>query len=292
MSNRKNQGLLCFILILLSLPTLAKPLFYAHRGGRALWPENTLCAFKQTLKTKADFIDMDVQFSADDVMMITHNSGLAADLTQLEGHWVNKKTPIRHLTMQELQRYELGQLKPDSKTAKQFPLQKSMHHCYMPTLAQGIDFIKLNDARNIGFQIELKVPLKQEQDKTLPTKYAKHIVALLEDKAIIERTEIQSFDFRVLSEIAKLNPKVKLAFLTEKQPGDKKLFKQISALNGSLWEPASEDVTEKSIQLAHKMNLRVVVWGLPTEPEQERKVMRKLIKAGVDGIITDNPKLI
>ena len=117
-------------------------------------------------------------------------------------------------------------------------------------------------------------------------------MSLLKKKHIVKYTEVQSFDFRILTEIGKIASEVKLAFLTENQQGNDKLFKKIKSLNGVLWEPLYQDVTPKSIRLAHTFGLRVVVWGLPSEPANELKQMRIMIKAGVDGIITDNPNLI
>lgn len=281
------------LMLIISSQALAKTQFYAHRGGRALWPENTLCAFSNALKTKADFIDMDVQLSKDGQFVVTHNSGLALDLTRdKQLQWIEKKTPIRHLTVKQLRQFEVGQIKPNTAYAKEFSTQQVMNGCHIHSLSEAIDHIKKLDNRNVGFQIELKVPTKLINDPMIPKLYANKISKLLKQKDIVQRSEIQSFDFRVLAEIAKINPDIKLAFLTEKQQGNSKLFEQIKSLNGLYWEPSAEDVTVDGVKMAHAAGLKVVVWGLPTSPEVELKTMRELIQAQVDGIITDNPSLI
>src|SRR3990172_10432711 len=37
-----------------------RPLVLAHRGGRGLWPENTLYAFQRAVKLGADVLDFDI----------------------------------------------------------------------------------------------------------------------------------------------------------------------------------------------------------------------------------------
>ena len=46
-------------------PILPRPLVYAHRGGAALRPENTLAAFDHGLTLGADGLELDVRLSRD-----------------------------------------------------------------------------------------------------------------------------------------------------------------------------------------------------------------------------------
>ena len=48
----------------------AVPRIAAHRGGAALWPENTLAAFAGALSLGIDLLELDVHLSADDEVVV------------------------------------------------------------------------------------------------------------------------------------------------------------------------------------------------------------------------------
>jgi len=77
---------------------------YAHRGQRALSPENTLPSYTQSMRVGVDVIDMDINMTKDKVLVVTHDLTLNPDLTKdSNGKWITKKTPIKDLTLAELQ---------------------------------------------------------------------------------------------------------------------------------------------------------------------------------------------
>ena len=49
---------------------------FAHRGGAALGPENTLAAFDQGLALGSDGLELDVRLSRDGVVVVHHDSSL------------------------------------------------------------------------------------------------------------------------------------------------------------------------------------------------------------------------
>ena len=53
-----------------------RPLVFAHRGGCALGPENTLAAFDRGARTGADGLELDVRLSADGVAVVHHDPTL------------------------------------------------------------------------------------------------------------------------------------------------------------------------------------------------------------------------
>jgi glycerophosphoryl diester phosphodiesterase len=54
----------------------ARPLIFAHRGGCALGPENTLAAFDLGMASGADGLELDVHLSADGVAVVHHDRTL------------------------------------------------------------------------------------------------------------------------------------------------------------------------------------------------------------------------
>jgi glycerophosphoryl diester phosphodiesterase len=53
-----------------------RPLVFAHRGGMALGPENTIQAFDAGINAGADGLELDVHLSADDVVVVHHDKTL------------------------------------------------------------------------------------------------------------------------------------------------------------------------------------------------------------------------
>src|ERR1700730_12613249 len=54
----------------------ARPLVFAHRGGSALAPENTIAAFDTGLALGADGLELDVHLSRDGVVVVHHDRTL------------------------------------------------------------------------------------------------------------------------------------------------------------------------------------------------------------------------
>src|SRR5580765_6398931 len=52
----------------------SRPLVFAHRGGSALAPENTLAAFANGLALGADGIELDVHLASDGTAMVIHDA--------------------------------------------------------------------------------------------------------------------------------------------------------------------------------------------------------------------------
>lgn len=79
-----------------------RPLVFAHRGGSALAPENTLAAFDNGLALGADGLELDVHLSRDGVVVV-HHDRLLDRTTALRG-------PIAARDAAELRRAEVPAL--------------------------------------------------------------------------------------------------------------------------------------------------------------------------------------
>jgi glycerophosphoryl diester phosphodiesterase len=73
-----------------------RPLVFAHRGGAALAPENTIAAFDHGIALGADGLELDVRLSRDGVVVVHHDRRLDRTTT-LRG-------PIEERTADELAR--------------------------------------------------------------------------------------------------------------------------------------------------------------------------------------------
>jgi len=79
-----------------------RPLVFAHRGGSALAPENTLAAFDDGMRLGADGLELDVHLSRDGVVVVHHDPTLQRTTT-LRG-------PLVERTAAELERADVPSL--------------------------------------------------------------------------------------------------------------------------------------------------------------------------------------
>jgi len=78
----------------------SRPAVFAHRGGAALAPENTLAAFAHGLSRGADGIELDVQLSRDGKVVVHHD--------QTVDRTTNGLGAVADLTADELARLDAG----------------------------------------------------------------------------------------------------------------------------------------------------------------------------------------
>ncbi|HEX2939472.1 MAG TPA: glycerophosphodiester phosphodiesterase family protein, partial [Rhodopila sp.] len=108
-----------------------------HRGARGLFPENTLEGFLAAAALGVTGFELDVNMTRDGVVVVTHDLALNPDITRdAAGLWLPARGPLVHdLTLGELQRYDVGRLRPGSPTAARFPAQAPRDGARIPTLA-------------------------------------------------------------------------------------------------------------------------------------------------------------
>ncbi len=284
---------------------------YAHRAGRGLLPEQTKPAYVMALRLGVDYVDMDVNLSKDGVLMITHDLTLNPNLTRRpDGQWIVDPKPIYEMNAADIETYDVGRLKPGTDYAAFFPDQLAVDGTHIPTLKEIVEYVKAVAGDKVGFQIEIKNDPTNPELSATPKEYARALYKLLQEEKIINRTEVQAFDWSCLLELKNLNSEIKCAFLsdhaTDKQ--DRGLWtaglkpkdyggsfpKMVKKLGGDCWEPFEGDLTQAELEEAHKLGIKVVVWGWPEVEGKEfdLKTVTKLIGWGVDGIITDRPDIL
>src|SRR5262245_27640933 len=94
-----------------------------HRGARGLAPENTLEGFAVALGIGVSTLELDLAVTRDDVVVVSHDRRLNPDHTRgPDGKFLEREGPaIRSLTLAEVQRHDVGRLKPGTDYAKGFP---------------------------------------------------------------------------------------------------------------------------------------------------------------------------
>src|SRR5262245_36710309 len=147
----------------MSIPAQALDI-QGHRGARGLAPENTLPAFARALSLVVSTFELDCAVTKDGVVVVSHDPALNPDITRgPDGAFLQTTGPaIWTLTYAELQRYDVGRLKPGTAYAKRWPEQQPVDGARIPRLADVFALVKQSGNETVRFNIETKIsPLER-----------------------------------------------------------------------------------------------------------------------------------
>lgn len=282
----------------------------AHRGGRALRPENTLQSFANALSIGVDTLELDMGVTKDGVIVISHERGLNPDLARdATGAYVPPPgIPFVKLTLAEVESYDVGQIRPGSDYAARFPDQKSVPGTRIPTLAQVFALVRRSGNRHVRLNIETKIDPGHPEESPDPARFVGTVLDLLRTENFADRVTIQSFDWRTLQLVQKQAPTIPTVYLSMQAGDEANVFRDkpspwtagfdpmrfggsvprtVKAAGGAIWSPLYTDIDDAAVKEAHDLGLKVVVWTV-----NDAKAMADLIGMGVDGIISDRPDLL
>jgi glycerophosphoryl diester phosphodiesterase len=280
----------------------------AHRGGRGLMPENTLPAFSGALALGVTTLELDCAITRDGVVVVSHDAALNPEITRgPDGRWrAQEGPPIWHLTYDELQRYDVGRIKPGSAYALRFPRQQAVDGARVPRLADVFELARRAGNEAVRFNIETKVSPLHPERTAAPEAFARRLIEAVRAAKMQQRVTIQSFDWRTLKIVQQEAPDIPTVYLTARQnfmdnilAGEAEspwtaglhvshfagsIPRMVKAAGGAVWSPYYGEVTPENVREAQGLGLKVVVWTPNTEDD-----MRRMIGLGVDGIISDYP---
>jgi glycerophosphoryl diester phosphodiesterase len=251
---------------------------HGHRGSRGTHPENTLSAFEEAVSSGADWVELDLVLSKDDVPVISHDATISVDLClDARKKPLSRVIPIKTQTVKQLKTYDCG-----SVPNPVFPEQKPVPGQTFVTLEEVLVWAKNFPEKKVRFNIETKTSASQKQFEPNPRKFVDSIIRLLRKYHQIENSILQSFDFRTLTEARKMEPNLKLSALFDKPEPICKTTKDLGAVIAS---PNLSLVTKDMVKECHSLGVEIHPWTLNQESE-----WKSAISMGVDGIITDYPR--
>ena len=254
---------------------------YGHRGCRGNFPENTIIAFQEALKMGADGIELDVVVNVDKQLVVSHEPYFKKEFCLTpNGKPVGDEKAFNmfKMTQSEIIKFDCGSI-----GNPKFPEQQKMP-AYKPLLS---DFFKEVELKDKVLLFEIK-SVKEEYgiSQPHPKEFINLILGETKDFKMQENLIFMCFDPEILEELHRRNVPNKMVYLTYKPKSAKQLLKEISfkpfAL-GMFYATASK----AAINYAHNQDVKVFTWTV-----NEAKTGKKLIKRGVDGLITDYPKLM
>lgn len=259
----------------------------AHRGGRALMPENTIPAMIHAIDLGVRTLELDCVISEDNKVVVSHDLYMSADFMRTPAGKDISKTEektyaIYKMPYDSVRKYDAG-----TKPHSQFPEQQKMK-TYKPLLSELIDsveaYVKLHHLKPVYYNMETKC--SPDGDGTFhpkPDVFTKLVMEVINKKHIADRVTIQSFDVRTLQVVHKDFPKQKTALLIFNKEGFDANLK-ILGFTPDIYSPYYSTVTPELVKEAHAKKVAVLPWTV-----NETADMEKMISYGVDGIITDCP---
>jgi len=270
-----------------------------HRGTRGHAPENTLAAFERALTIGVDTLEMDAAVTSDGVVVVSHDPALNPALVRdPQGAWLKGPGPlIRTLTWAELQAYDIGRLDPSSAYGRQFPEQQARDGERFPRLADVFARERALGADTVRFDIETKVFPDRPDDTIAPEPFVQALLAVIREAGMTRRVMIQSFDWRTLALVQRLEPGMETVYLTTRGSTDSGLWsdgrrlrdyagipEMVKAAGGTTWSPRYDLLSAADVERAQGLALRVIPWTVNDPADADR-----LIGWGVDGLISDYP---
>lgn len=221
----------------------------AHRGGAAYAPENTMAALKAAIEVKADYAEIDVQETKDNVVVLLHDSSL-------------KRTTGYNKYIWDMNFEDVEQLDAGIKFGKNFAGEK------IPTLEEVIQYCK----GKINLNIEIK---SNGHNKNI----ASNVLQVIDENNARDFCVITSMDYALLSDVKEIDPDIRTGYILKMAFGN---FE--NKINADFLSIKHTYASKKVIAAAHNSGKEVHVWTVNSRSDIERM---KLLD--VDNIITDRP---
>jgi len=221
----------------------------AHRGASDSAPENTTAAIAGAIDAKADLIEFDVRVTSDRKLLLFHDKNL-------ERYGGGKKL-FAELSSEDALKLDVGSFFDVAFASERTPT-------FAAAVQQCLD----------GGSIPLI------EHKTGP---AELYSSELRELDAIDKVVVQSFDWKFLSDLRKLEPELKLGALGKDNVSQQTLA-EIAAFSPAMVGWKDSDITTPAIEKFHAAGYAVAIWTV----NDERRI-KSLAQSGVDIIITDKP---
>ena len=284
MGRYKLAAVLLVILVALAAPavqaapetqsTLDGPVLnIGHRGASAYAPEHTFASYDLALEQGADYIEIDLQMTADGVLVAMHDKTLNRTATAPEG------VPNRYCrgliskkTLEQIKMCDVGSWFGPEYADQRIPTLEEIFQRY---------------GTGVNYYIETKNP------EAAPG-MEEELLSLMDEYGLTEAAEenwqvlIQSFSAESLMKIHEMNSDLPLIQLYWAGTS-KSIQRDLDAVSAYAVGigPYKKDVDAALVEAAHEHCLAVHPYTVNTVEEME-----ELISLGVDGMFTNNPDLL
>ncbi len=242
------------------------PIVYAHRGGAALRPENTIAAFDHGMALGADGLEFDVHLSSDGVVVVHHDQTLERT--------TSGRGALADHTAAELNALDACCNFADARG--EFPYR-----------GKGFGVPTMREVLHRYPDAQLIVELKRDG-----ARLAHAVVDEVRAAQAVHRVAVGSFHAGALRAVREYEPRLATgAARTETRlalyrswigwPLGQTPYREFQVPPRSGLTPI---VTRRFVAHAHRAGVPVKVWTVNAADE-----IRRLVSYGVDAVITDRP---
>lgn len=227
----------------------------AHRGSSSAAPENTIAAFDVAVEQGADYIELDVQMTMDQHVVVIHDD--TVDRT------TNGNGLVKSYTLDQLKKLDAGSWFDHQYTNERIPTLQEILERY---------------SQRIGILIEIKHPKRQ-------IGIEKAVARIINRFAYSRHIIIQSFDVHALQRIKAFAPSLRTALIIKPDAfklTKRKLTTYSSFANGLNMKKTM--INKWWIDRIHSFGMEVFIWTV-----KDQKTADRIKKYPIDGVVTDNP---
>lgn len=231
---------------------------FAHRGSLMEAPENTLSAMKKAIEHGAKAVELDVQLTRNGHLVVIHDHKLTR---------FNNEHPglIKDYTLDDIKQIDIG-----SAFSDQFAGE---------TLAT-LDDVLYVCPPDVLLNIEIKnIPVIYEGIE-------KKVLDCLHRNDRLDQVIISSFDHVALETVQKLNPDIPLGMLFYYRMLRPWEYVKHCGLDIYSVHPNAVHTDKEMVDAFHALGYNVFPFTVSDE-----KRYNQLIREGVDGVFSNNPKL-
>ena len=230
------------------------PTVAGHRGDLRGGPENTLPALQAVLDSSAEFVETDVQLTADGVPVLIHD-------------WTLDRTtdgtgPVWAATWDQISGLDAGSWAGSEYAGLS-----------VPHLAEFLGILKPSDKHAI---IELKGSWTNEQVTIVTT--------LIQEWGLSQSVVLASFDLMTLKAAQSVAPTIQRVIISREVNGDPAVLAEACGAVGIVTSISFAQRFPEVVDRIHAAGLGVMLYTLNDEGSWS-----EAISLGVDGIITDTP---
>jgi glycerophosphoryl diester phosphodiesterase len=235
----------------------------AHRGGAALWPENSLLAFRESLALGVDALELDLHMTADGEIVVLHDPTLERTTTA--------RGRVRDLKLAELAGVRL-KTRDGAVTDER-----------IPTFAQVLDLAALA-------AVELLPEIKVDANRQRYDGIEEKVLALVRARGLQARTTIQAFQVETIRRLRELEPKARTMLLVARGDVERDRARPAEAVG------RARDLGATDLGMNHRLidadvmaaaraaGVRVSAWTVNDEAD-----IRRMVDLGVDVVMSDRP---
>lgn len=244
-----------------------RPTLYAHRGAPLEAPENTIASFRLGLDLGADALETDCHMTRDGYLVVSHDPHGART--------AHVAREIRASAFADVREWDVGEGFLDREGKR--PFAGKRHR--MPLLEEVISEFS---------GVRINVDAKQTRPDIVPA-----LVRLVRRMRALEHVRIASFSSSILRRVRELGYEGETG-LSQREVANVVLLPRalLARPKGNAIQiptrAAGIDLTSRAfVDKCHALGLRVDYWTI-----DDPSLAEKLLDAGADGVMTDDPRAI